>query len=213
MNEGLSMSWRNTEILAFAKLPLSFNQDKLKDDLAKLETLEWHLHVNRHGYVGSWHSLALHVPKTHKNSHLILQNFAIESVSDWVRLPVLDTLPCISSILEQFRCPLNSVRLLRLDPQSEILPHRDLGLSIEHGEARIHIPLQISQGVEFMINNRRISMRLGEAWYMNADLVHSVINKSDFSRINLVVDCVVNDWLLELVDSSADIVQSKLQHS
>ena len=45
-------------------------------------------------------------------------------------------------------------------------------------------------------------MRAGELWYFNADQMHEVHNRSDQDRINLVVDCGVNDWLRDAILAS-----------
>jgi quercetin dioxygenase-like cupin family protein len=42
-------------------------------------------------------------------------------------------------------------------------------------------------------------MQEGELWYINADQVHWVENKGAEARINLVLDCVVNEQLKEQV--------------
>jgi hypothetical protein len=43
----------------------------------------------------------------------------------------------------------------------------------------------------------------GEYWYLDFTLPHRVANRSDRSRIHLVIDCVVNPWLLEQLASAA----------
>ena len=35
----------------------------------------------------------------------------------------------------------------------------------------------------------------GEAWYLNLNLRHSVVNSGPTPRVHLVIDCVVDDWL------------------
>ena len=40
-------------------------------------------------------------------------------------------------------------------------------------------------------------MKEGEAWYLNFNLKHSVVNRSAEDRVHLVIDCVLNDWLRE----------------
>jgi hypothetical protein len=40
-------------------------------------------------------------------------------------------------------------------------------------------------------------MKEGECWYLNFNLPHRVKNSGTADRIHLVIDCVVNDWLLQ----------------
>ena len=37
-------------------------------------------------------------------------------------------------------------------------------------------------------------MKMGECWYANFQLRHSVENKSSEPRIHLTLDCIRNDW-------------------
>ena len=46
-------------------------------------------------------------------------------------------------------------------------------------------------------------MEAGELWYFNADQIHEVYNRGGEDRINLVIDCVVNDWLREEILAGA----------
>ncbi|MNE60822.1 Aspartyl/Asparaginyl beta-hydroxylase [compost metagenome] len=41
-------------------------------------------------------------------------------------------------------------------------------------------------------------MKMGECWYANFQLPHSVQNKSSEPRIHLTLDCIRNDWSDEL---------------
>ncbi len=42
----------------------------------------------------------------------------------------------------------------------------------------------------------------GEAWYLDLNLRHTVRNRGDETRIHLVIDCVVNDWLRAVIDQA-----------
>ena len=68
-------------------------------------------------------------------------------------------------------------------------------------EWRIHIPIQTHQQVCFMLNGEQIPMQEGEIWYANFNLPHAVTNNSPVDRVHLVVDCFVNDWLIDQVKS------------
>jgi aspartyl/asparaginyl beta-hydroxylase (cupin superfamily) len=88
---------------------------------------------------------------------------------------------------------------MRLKPGAHIKPHRDKGLAMEYGYARFHLPIFAAEQVEFLVNNQQIPMKNGELWYVNADVHHSVKHTGSEDRINLVIDCQVNDWLIEQI--------------
>ena len=96
---------------------------------------------------------------------------------------------------------------MRLKAGAEIKPHRDHGLSIEFGEARLHLPIYTSESVRFYVNKKIIPMHAGELWYFNADQIHEVYNDGNEDRINLVIDCVANEWLCEQIITGADETQ------
>ncbi|MCG7550236.1 aspartyl/asparaginyl beta-hydroxylase domain-containing protein [Pseudoalteromonas sp. Of7M-16] len=189
--------------IAFAKLALNCDFTALKDEVLTLNELTWYSHVNASGFSGHWNVLPLYANQAHANAHPILQCFSIEEQNaQYGPLPIMDRLPTLKSFLAQFKCPLKSVRLMRLEADSHILPHRDHRLSMEYGEARIHVPISGSDQVEFVVSNRVVPMKCSEVWYLNADLEHSVSNLGAVARINLVIDCKVGIWLKNLIESS-----------
>lgn len=67
----------------------------------------------------------------------------------------------------------------------------------------MHIPVQTNPDVAFYIQEERIPMAEGECWYLNLSLPHRVHNAGTTDRIHLVVDCLVNDWVKELLNGDA----------
>ncbi|AQQ01808.1 aspartyl beta-hydroxylase [Pseudoalteromonas aliena] len=192
-------------VISFAQLDIFYDIKKVAVDLVVAKKLEWVEHVNTQCYQGGWDVLPLRVPVEHADRHVILQSFAIESSSDFIDGDHLKYLPSISELLSQFKCDILSARLMRLSPNSLIKPHRDLGLSIElSAQARIHISLEACEQVEFLVDCLEVPMSPNSCWYINADAEHSVINNGDTPRINLVIDCNVNEWLLSLIMESKD---------
>jgi hypothetical protein len=186
------------------KLPVEFKieVESIEQEVSQLSSEQWLLHVNTGVYEGKWEVLPLRCQASSAQAHPILQAFNIEQGEDWVDLPAMENLPSIAAVLTQLKCSLNAVRLMRLQPQANIAPHRDGGLAIEYGEARLHIPLETNDDVAFYSNGAQLPMKFAELWYVNADQEHAVYNRGNAARINLVVDCVVNDWLLGLVNSA-----------
>lgn len=174
------------------KLPFTFDVRQLQADLARLDESLWQPHYNSNDYDGSWEALSLRgaggderniVPAHHS------------------KLPVNDT-PSLAMcsyfvyVLSSFECSITSARLLKMKAGAVVKEHRDLGVAIEDGEARLHIPITTNQYVEFFSNGKQITMKEGECWYLNAQLPHRLSNLGTSDRVHLVIDCNVNDWLL-----------------
>ncbi len=187
----------------FSKLSIKIDKQALANNLNKLRGEEWVDHVNQDDYNGAWKILPLRCKKKHIDDHQILQAFALEGAVEWVDLPVLKRSIEINNILSQLNCPIKSVRLMSLFPGAKISPHRDPGLCMEFGEARLHIPIETSDQVDFLVANTRVPMNSAELWYINADQIHEVENRGKEPRINLVIDCEVNQWLKNEISSNA----------
>lgn len=185
--------------IAFAKVACVIQLAALQAEVDLLLHYPWVDHVNKQDYTGSWDILPLRCQRQHVNAHPILQGFAIAEGDDWEHLPVMAQCPEIQNLFNQLQCPIKSARLMRLKTGAEIKPHRDHELSIEFGEARLHVPVHTSDAVSFIVDKKIIPMRAGELWYFNADQVHEVYNRASEDRINLVIDCVANEWLCEKV--------------
>lgn len=195
-------------VVSFVKLPcviqLALLQVEVESLLRHPPFVEaWVDHVNKNDYAGGWDVLPLLCQRQYVNAHPVLQGFAIADGDDWENLAVLDQCPAIASILDQLQCTIKAARLMRLKAGAEIKPHRDHELSIEFGEARLHVPIHTSAAVSFIVDNKTIPMCAGELWYFNADQVHEVYNRGTEDRINLVIDCVANEWLCEQIYSVA----------
>jgi mannose-6-phosphate isomerase-like protein (cupin superfamily) len=116
---------------------------------------------------------------------------------------VLGRCPAVRAALAELRCPLTTVRLLRLGAGASIGEHRDHRLRASDGEARLHIPVLTSPDVEFTVGGRRVDLGAGECWYLDLTLPHTVANRGTAPRIHLVVDCTVNEWFEDLLAAGA----------
>ncbi len=68
-----------------------------------------------------------------------------------------------------------------------IIPHRDSHPSFGAGH-RIHVPIVTNPRVRFMIDGRPYQLEVGQAYEINNQKVHSVMNKGDVDRINFIFD-------------------------
>lgn len=186
-------------VVSFARLDGPVPLPALQAEVAALLGRDWIEHVNRNDYDGGWDVLPLRCQHEHLHAHPVLQGFAIQAGDHWQDLPVLDACPALRALLERLQCPLRSVRLMRLKAGAHIRPHRDHGLALEQGQARLHLPIETSDHIRFIVNGETVPMRAGELWYFNADQVHEVRNLGERDRINLVIDCVSNAWLAERI--------------
>lgn len=183
-------------MIPYLQLPMRFDPVKLQEDLAIVHADEWRRHFNLRGYKGDWSIVALRhqVGATHPT----LQIAAHPECKDFVPSALLSRCLYFTEVLSQFHCPLRAVRLMRLHAGASILEHTDTNLCYEQGEARIHIPITTNSGVAFMLNGERVDMSVGEVWYLNFDLPHSVVNSGETDRTHLVLDCDVNPWITSL---------------
>ncbi len=190
------------DLVGFARIDSVTNLAELQAEVQKLIEQSWVRHVNERDYNGDWDVLPLRCERQHADAHPVLQAFAIEDGQQWQDLPTLQASPVLKAVLNRLKCPLKSVRLMRLRAGADILPHRDAGLGIDYGEARLHLPVATNDEVIFTVDGSRVPMAAGELWYINADRIHSVRNRSAHDRINLVIDCLATDWLRERITSA-----------
>ena len=179
------------------RLPLAFDPPRLAPDFAALDGSSWVAHFVKQNYDGDWSALPLRAPAG--ATHPIQMIYSPPGVTEFVDTPFLERTPYFTQAIAAFRCPVLSVRLMRLAPGSTIKEHRDNDLAAEEGVARIHVPVVTNEGVEFYLNRRLVRMLPGEAWYLRLADLHSVVNRGDADRVHLVIDVEVNDWLAEML--------------
>jgi ribosomal protein S18 acetylase RimI-like enzyme len=181
------------------KLPLAFDAAGLQADLARILAPEFIAHYNTGYYEGDWSAVPLRSVGG-RADHIYPDPTARNAYAD---TPVVERCPAIRGALSQLRCPQQAVRLLRLKAGSIIKEHSDHDLGFDDGEVRLHIPVSTNPEVEFVLNQVRVFMNEGECWYLNVNQPHRVANRGLTDRIHLVVDCVVNDWLREVLLAAA----------
>ncbi len=167
---------------------------------------EWQPHINKYHYSGSWTVLALRSPGgEHKNIVPELMG----KHSEYLDNAYMAHFPSVKKLLSTINTAVMSARFLNLQAGAVIKEHRDAELAFEKGEARLHFPVITNPNIEFYCENERIFLEEGDCWYLNANLPHRVSNPSNIDRIHLVVDCEVNDWLTDMINSSGNIAFKK----
>ena len=180
------------------KLPLTFDAARLERDAAGFTDTDWAPHFNIHYYEGDWSVVPL---RAVKGGNLAIAP-EIEAPDGYVNTAQMERCEYVPEVLAAFKCEFETVRFLKLAAGSVIKRHRDYGLGIEDGTMRVHVPVVTNDDVEFILDEKRVDMKPGEAWYLNVNHYHSVTNGGSTDRIHLVIDCVVNDWLREMVGIS-----------
>lgn len=181
------------------RLPVTFDGDRLAEDLARIGGATWVDHFVKQNYDGDWSVLPLRYAAG--ATHPILQAYSDPSVTEYACSPLLDMAPTIRAAIDWFQCDLQTVRLMRLTPGSIIKEHFDYDLAAEWGTARIHIPITTNPQVEFMVNRVPVALEAGSAWYLRLSDPHSVANRGTTDRVHLVVDCVTNEWLTKQLEA------------
>ncbi len=183
------------------KLPLSFDAQKMKEEVAALNLSNF-IYYNVLPLRASAHFVdpTLEFPPP-------ADDYADGSWTDWLDTPELLESLCLKSVIETFKehCNVTLVRLLRLEAGATIKEHTDptLGLHIEKSVVRLTIPILSDVNVDFYLNNSIVSLKPGECWYLRLTDPHRIINNSEKERINMSIDMVPNEWLLSLIKQGA----------
>ena len=80
---------------------------------------------------------------------------------------------------------------------NKITQHWDKHPSFHCGH-RIHVPITTNPRVRFMIDGQPYQFKLGEAYEINNQLNHSVMNKGQEDRITFIFDYVPKEQLEKL---------------
>jgi quercetin dioxygenase-like cupin family protein len=181
---------------------MRFEPALLQADLREITAQAFVAHFNTGYYQGDW-SVAPLRSIGGRADHIYPDPTAKNAFAD---TPLLVRCPYVRHVLASFPCPQQAVRFMRLKAGSTIKEHSDYKLAFEDGEVRVHIAVVTNPEVEFVLNGVRVDMKEGESWYHNFNLPHRVANHGAADRVHLVVDCVLNEWLRELllaVDATA----------
>lgn len=179
------------------RLRLRFDAAALPADAAALAHPDWIRHFVAQNYDGDWDVVPLRARAG--ATHPVTMIVSDPSARDYVDTPLLAACPAIRAALKRFRCPLDSVRLMRLGPGSTIKEHRDHDLSFEDGAVRFHVPVATNPEVDFRLNGTRVALEAGSAWYLRLSDPHSVANRGATDRVHLVIDARVDPWVEALM--------------
>lgn len=151
--------------------------------------------------------------EVHKDTESIVMLFCDESWPDgeiyresgWDRLADVAA-PIIDYVIETWYAPggiLLRAMAAKLKAGGRILPHRDK-LSSFHIGHRIHVPISTSAAVRYTIAGKPYQFEVGNAYEINNQKLHSVMNLGAEDRISFIFDYVPADQLPEGVRASMD---------
>jgi hypothetical protein len=183
------------------RLPFTFDADCLIRDLGAVSACGWTRHFVRANYDGDWSVIPLRGPAG--ETHPIRMINPDPTCRTFADTPLLERCPYFAEVMRTFRCPLRTVRLMRLAPGSVIKEHTDVDLGFEDGMVRLHIPVVTNDQVAFFLSGSRVVMEAGSCWYLRLSDPHRVVNNGSSDRVHLVVDGFVNDWVAEVFEAAA----------
>jgi Aspartyl/Asparaginyl beta-hydroxylase len=184
----------NKKIFDFIQLPFIFSPEKLLHDFTICQNLNWANHFNKSDYNGNWKIFALQSASGSESDITAFSN------KEYFATETLKKCQYFQEIIDSFQCEKEAIRLMNLNAGSQITEHRDDAGGYADGFCRIHIPILTNEKVSFIVNKTQIPMKVGECWYANFSLPHSVSNDGETERIHLVIDCKRNSWTDELFE-------------
>jgi len=117
----------------------------------------------------------------------------------WPRLADV-ALPLMDDIISRLYPPGGTViraMAAKLLSGKKITPHVDKHPSFHAGH-RIHVPITTNPRVRFMIDGRPYQFKIGEAYEINNQKNHSVMNSGSEDRITFIFDYVPPDAVSEM---------------
>jgi hypothetical protein len=126
-------------------------------------------------------------------------DIVISKEPGWDRLANV-ALPLMNDIIKRLYPPGGTViraMAAKLLSGKKITPHIDHHVSFHRGH-RIHVPITTNPRVRFMIDGQPYQLKVGQAYELNNQLMHSVMNKGSEERITFIFDYVPAESVQEL---------------
>jgi len=132
-------------------------------------------------------------------------NIEVSKQPGWERLAEV-AVPVMHDIIGRQYAPGGTIiraMAAKLLAGAVIRPHRDSHPSFHHSH-RIHIPITTNARVRFMIDGRPYQLKVGQAYELNNQKMHSVMNKGKEDRITFIFDYIPPEQLGRSVPSRPD---------
>ena len=183
------------------RLPRTYDVARLHADLAALQHIQ---PVAQPGpyHAGEWKGISLRSIGGRQDTMPSMAG--LETYQD---TEALGRTPYLKEILDSIACPKEVVRILTLPPGGHIQNHFDYQTNFQFGLIRLHVPIVTHPDVEFVVADQRCHWKEGELWYADFSKFHWVKNNSPITRIHMVMDIQINDFILDLFP--ADFVERR----
>jgi Aspartyl/Asparaginyl beta-hydroxylase len=170
----------------FYRLPVRFDADRLRAEVADLPSEAWVPHPN--GDAGNFAVRLISVDGG--------ENEQVNGVMRMTRH--LERSPYLRQVLASFGVVWSRSRLLRLAPGAVVPVHADIHYHWFY-RVRLHVPILTRPEVQFTCDGERVHMGPGEVWAFDNWRLHQVENPTDSERIHLVGDTSGSASFWELV--------------
>jgi len=130
-------------------------------------------------------------------------NSEIRREPGWDRLADV-AIPLMEAIVKKHYTPGGTIiraMAAKLLSGGKITPHSDKHPSFAAAH-RIHVPSTTNPRVRFMIDGRPHQLQVGQAYEVNNQKIHSVVNKGGEDRITFIFDYVPSSVLDKIPDSA-----------
>jgi len=126
-------------------------------------------------------------------------DIVVSKEAGWDRLADV-ALPVMNDIISRLYPPGGTViraMAAKLLAGKNVTPHVDRHVSFHRGH-RIHVPITTNPRVRFMIDGKPYRLKVGQAYELNNQMMHSVMNKGTEDRITFIFDYVPPQSVQEL---------------
>jgi aspartyl/asparaginyl beta-hydroxylase (cupin superfamily) len=107
----------------------------------------------------------------------------------------------LQEVLNTFQCDKFTFRVQNLRSGGMIKKHKDGDKGLRHRWIRLNIPVKTNEQVFTYYGGERILMKNGECWLPNVIEEHWMENRSEETRWLLLMDCDLNDWWKEILNT------------
>ena len=159
----------------FIQLPLLFDVEQLKKEVAKFTQADWKPH--HEGFNGNFSIPLISVGGKNNN----------DFKGEMKETSYLQSSPYLRQVISSFGEVIGRSRLMGLSPGAEVPLHSDINYHWFR-RVRIHVPIVTEPSVTFYCADKEINMQAGEAWIFDSWKYHRVCNASDVFRVHLVID-------------------------
>ncbi len=127
-------------------------------------------------------------------------NFSWKDCSAPKATPLIERLPVLERLLDNFGFKIMASRLLKLEPGTYLHEHRDYVYLEDVERYRLHVPIVTNAQAHIVMPGRRIHLSRGYLWKLNPkEAIHSASNFGSEPRIHLMLDCYQNEKLKHLI--------------